>query len=153
METLRKLTSQQTGKCGELLVQYQLLKHGVESAPMTTDYGVDLVAFHAAKRKTVTIQVKTSTHRGTVEDKWVIWEIPEDCPADFVAAVDLERDKLWLFPTDKFKAEAAHSAKTKLRLWWNLPGFEAKRSKRREEMFRNYEMEAGIAREFGSNKQ
>jgi len=77
VETLRKLTSQQTGKCGELLVQYQLLKHGVESAPMTTDYGVDLVAFHAAKRKTVTIQVKTSTHRGTVEDKWVIWEIPE----------------------------------------------------------------------------
>jgi len=31
--------TQQVGRCGELLVQYKLLKFGIDSAPMTTDYG------------------------------------------------------------------------------------------------------------------
>jgi len=35
----------QIGKCGELLVQYQLLLREVESAPLTTDSGIDLVAY------------------------------------------------------------------------------------------------------------
>ncbi len=43
-----KLAIQQIGKCGELLVQYMLLKHGVESAPLTTDPGIDLVALDGA---------------------------------------------------------------------------------------------------------
>lgn len=35
----------QIGRCGELLVQYRLLKFGIESAPLTTDSGIDLVAY------------------------------------------------------------------------------------------------------------
>ena len=42
---LGNLTTQQRGRCGELLVQYILLKHGIESAPLTTDTGIDLVAY------------------------------------------------------------------------------------------------------------
>lgn len=37
-------TKSQIGRCGELLVQYHLLKLGIESAPMTTDSGVDRLA-------------------------------------------------------------------------------------------------------------
>jgi hypothetical protein len=39
-----RLTTQRIGRMGELLVQYELLRHGIDSAPMTTDAGIDLVA-------------------------------------------------------------------------------------------------------------
>jgi len=42
---MAKLATQQIGRCGELLVQYILLKHRIESAPLTTDVGIDLVAY------------------------------------------------------------------------------------------------------------
>ena len=46
------------GTAGELLVQYKLLKYGIDSARLTVDAGIDLVMYvpghHAA-----TIQVKT----------------------------------------------------------------------------------------------
>jgi hypothetical protein len=45
---------------GELLVQYELLRHGMDSAPMTTDSGVDLVAYSPDKKTSFTIQVKTN---------------------------------------------------------------------------------------------
>jgi hypothetical protein len=37
--------TQHIGAAGELLVQYRLLKMGIESAWMTTDAGVDLVVY------------------------------------------------------------------------------------------------------------
>jgi hypothetical protein len=88
------------GRCGELLVQYQLLRLGIESAPMTTDAGIDLVAFHSAAGRVTTIQVKTclapkpSGGRGKLALDW--W-IAVDCPADLVAFVDLSTDSVWLF--------------------------------------------------------
>lgn len=39
-----KLTTAQIGRCGELLVQYALPSRGVESAPMSTDTGIDLMS-------------------------------------------------------------------------------------------------------------
>jgi hypothetical protein len=36
-----KLTTQQIGKLGELLVQYRLLSFGIESAHLTTDSAGD----------------------------------------------------------------------------------------------------------------
>ena len=44
----------QIGSCGEILVQYRLLKYGIESSQMTTDTGVDLVAYAAASHKALT---------------------------------------------------------------------------------------------------
>ena len=41
-------------------VQYRLLKHGIESAPMTTDSGIDLVAYAPYSKRAVTIQVKAN---------------------------------------------------------------------------------------------
>jgi len=37
-----KLTTAQIGRAGELLVQQRLLLFGIESAPLTTDTGIDL---------------------------------------------------------------------------------------------------------------
>jgi len=47
------------GAAGELLVQYKLIKQGVDSARMTTDSGIDLVAYSDKGEKAYTIQVKT----------------------------------------------------------------------------------------------
>lgn len=40
-----RVTSQHIGAAGELLVQYQLVRLGIDSARMTTDSGIDLVVY------------------------------------------------------------------------------------------------------------
>jgi len=150
------LTTQQIGKCGELLVQYMLLKDGVDSAHLTTDPGIDLVAFPNVKasteerRKPVTIQVKTSTtHIGNVGDRYLRWQIPEDCPADYIAAVSFDREKFWLIRTEEFKRKAYRRASGELDLRLLLSGHEYKRIKQKEEQFKEYEMENAIPKVFG----
>lgn len=56
----RDIRKSQIGRCGELLVQFSLLRRGVESAPMTTDTGVDLVAYAPKIARPLSIQVKTN---------------------------------------------------------------------------------------------
>lgn len=53
-------TTQHIGAAGELLVQYRLLKLGIDSARLTTDSGIDLVAFAPGSSTAVSIQVKTA---------------------------------------------------------------------------------------------
>jgi hypothetical protein len=53
------LRTAQIGASGVLLIQYRLLKCGIESAPMTTDAGIDLVVYSPKLEKAVTVQVKT----------------------------------------------------------------------------------------------
>ncbi len=150
---MAKLTTRQIGRCGELLVQYVLLKHGIESAPLTTDVGIDLVAYPGIGGKPLTIQVKTSSHLGKSNDKWILWQIPDDCPADYVAAVDLIRDKFWLIHTEVFRNKARSTTNGQKRLWWPLPECEYKGAKVREEDFKEYEMNTAIRRAFGINDQ
>ena len=151
---MTELSTQQIGRCGELLVQYILLKHGVESAPLTTDPGIDLVAFPNVnaspeeRRKPVTIQVKTSTHHVKANDKWLEWWIPDKCPCDYVAAVDLERGKFWLLRPEEFKQKGTRSGEG-YRLWWPLPECEYKRAVRKEEQFKDYVMDVAIPKVFG----
>ncbi len=103
MSTLR------IGRCGELLVQYKLLKLGIESAPMTTDSGVDLVAFAPRSQRAVTVQVKANdvAKPGGGKGKLALdWWIADDCPSELAAFVDLSTDTAWLMT----KAEVAELA-------------------------------------------
>ena len=60
-----KKTTQHIGAAGELLVQYKLLKFGIDSAAMTTDSGIDLVAYSPKNNRSFTIQVKTKEKPST----------------------------------------------------------------------------------------
>jgi hypothetical protein len=152
--SLESLTSQQKGRCGELLVQLMLLKHGIESAPLTTDTGIDLVAYPRTVNsawqldRPARIQIKASTHRGNSSDKYLGWDVTEDCPADFIALVDLDRNKLWLFPITDFKKFASKAGKLNRRLWWCPPGYEYQKQHRHESDFADYEMDNGILNAF-----
>ena len=93
MSTLR------IGRCGELLVQYKLLKLGFESAPMTTDFGVDLVVFSPDEGRAMTVQVKANDapKRGGGKGKLALdWWIADDCPSELAAFVDVSTDSAWL---------------------------------------------------------
>lgn len=94
-----KLKAAQIGKCGELIVQYQLLLLGIESAHLTTDSGIDLVAYSPRTERPITIQVKTNLQpkRGGGKGKEGLdWWVSDDCPAMLVAFVDLSSRRIWM---------------------------------------------------------
>jgi hypothetical protein len=83
------------------LVQFILLREGIESSPLTTDAGIDLVAF-SPRHGVRTIQVKTNQRprpAGGSGKLALDWWVPDDCPADLIACVDLEGARVWLFTT------------------------------------------------------
>lgn len=93
-------TAAQIGRCGELLVQYRLLKYGIESSCLTTDTGIDLVAFSPYTQHAVTIQVKTNLQAKRAGGRGRLaldWWLPKTSRAAVVALVDLGQDRVWLF--------------------------------------------------------
>ena len=100
-----KLTKQQIGRAGELLVQYRLLKYGIDSAPLTTDSGIDLVAYSPVRKEALTIQVKTNAKPKPGGGKGALaldWRLDRTSPADLVALVNLESEEIWLFTLEEF---------------------------------------------------
>jgi len=69
---------------------------------MKTGSGIDLVAYSARNRRAYTIQVKTNEKPMPSGEKGKMklgWWVPDDCPADLVAFVDLSTRSVWLFST------------------------------------------------------
>ncbi len=115
-----KLTPQQIGKCGELLVQYQLLSLGVETAHLTTDDGIDLVAYSPKRAQPLTIQVKTNLKPkpgGGKGKEALDWWVPEKNPADLLALVDLSGDRIWLMTHQELSQLAQQKPKDKYHIY------------------------------------
>ncbi|WP_137244047.1 hypothetical protein [Plantibacter flavus] len=115
-------TTQHIGAAGELLVQYRLLKHGIDSARLTTDSGVDLVAYLPASNQALTVQVKTQRRprpSGGTGPLSVGWFFPHDLKADFLAVALLDSDDVWVFSRDEARELAQeHSARGIRQIHW-----------------------------------
>ena len=115
-----KKNTLQIGRAGELLVQYRLLRLGVESAPMTTDSGVDLVAFNPATGRAHTIQVKSNERPkpGGGKGKAALdWWVPVSCPAELYAFVDLSSERVWLLTSAELAELAQQESKGRFHLY------------------------------------
>ena len=98
------LATAQIGRAGELLVQYRLLLLGVESAPMSTDSGIDLVVYSPVSKQPNTVQVKTNLKPkpgGGRGKAGLDWWMPTDSPAELVALVDLSEQRVWMLTLDE----------------------------------------------------
>jgi hypothetical protein len=110
----------QIGKCGELLVQYHLLLHGVESAPLTTDSGIDLVAYSPRKAEPLTVQVNTNLKPkpgGGAGSDALDWWVDQETPVDFVALVDLSAVRVWFFSMKELSALAQQKSNGRYHLY------------------------------------
>jgi hypothetical protein len=120
MQAQMMISKQQIGRCGELLVQLELLRAGIESAPMTTDSGIDLVAYSGRNRKPVTIQVKTNLKPkpGGGKGKMSLgWWLADESPADVCAFVDLSSSAVWLFKTIEVAKHAQQHSSGRYQLY------------------------------------
>jgi hypothetical protein len=145
------LRTAQIGASGVLLIQYRLLKHGIESAPMTTDAGIDLVVYAPKLEKAVTVQVKTcfkAKPAGGKGPPQLDWRLRRTSPAELVGLVSLHDDQVWLFRHDEFYSKAQQKPDRMLHLYFyvepdyrardgcHVRDFEAFRIERRmEELF------------------
>lgn len=145
------MTTQHIGAAGELLVQYKLLKLGIDSARLTTDSGIDLVVYSPAKTQALTVQVKAverSMPSGGTGKLAIGWTFPHDCPAQMLATVSLEEDKVWLFTLDEARNLAQqHGPTGTRRLYWYTDESIRVLSRRQSDM-QSYLLEARAAQLF-----
>ena len=121
---MMKLTTAQIGRCGELLVQYRLLAMGIESAPMSTDTGIDLVAYSPVTRLPFTVQVKTNLVAKPGGGKGALaldWWVPLNSPAQYVALVDMSESRIWILTHSELtKAAQQTPASGKLHIFMKM---------------------------------
>jgi len=118
------VNSQHIGAAGELLVQYQLLKLGIDSARLTTDAGIDLVVYAHGNQTAHTVQVKANMSPKPAGGHGPLsrnWYFPHKCPAQVLALVALDTDAVWLLTLEQAHELAQqHSAQGMRQLYWRL---------------------------------
>jgi len=118
------MSTQHIGAADELLVQYQLLKMGIDSARMTTDAGIDLVVYAPRDRSASTVQVKTNMSAKPAGGRGPLsrgWYFPDQCPAQYLAFVALDADTAWLLSLKEAQELAQqHSERGIRQLYWRL---------------------------------
>ena len=121
---------------GKLLLQYKLLKCGIESIQKTN--GNDAIIEISLRNKVYNIQVKTTEkpRPGGGKGKDAIsWNI-RNISADFIACVNLLGDEAWLFTPKELIKLAQHPSKDKLYIYTNETVKTRKRSLKTE--FKEY---------------
>jgi hypothetical protein len=143
------MSTQHIGAAGELLVQYQLLKMGIDSARMTTNAGVDLVIYAPGDRSASTVQVKTNMGPKPAGGHGPLsrgWYFPDQCPAQLLALVALDTDMAWLFTLDEAQQ---HSPQGIRQLYWRLKAAPAgPKSLRHEAQMVGYLLTSRVAQLF-----
>lgn len=124
MTTAVKLGTQAIGAAGELLVQYQWLKLGIDSARLTTDSGIGPVMYVPGHQTAATIQVKANVApkpAGGKGNLLLSWPFPDDSAAQWLASVDMSTDSVWLFPMEhaRERSQQKHTNGTQLLYFYN----------------------------------
>ncbi len=103
-------------------MQYRLLKVGIDSARLTTDAGIDLVVYAPRSAEATTVQVKSNLSARPAGGKGQLsrgWDFPHTCPAQLLALVALDVDRVWLFTLAEARELAQqHSPKGVRKLYW-----------------------------------
>ena len=146
------LRTAQIGASGVLLIQYRLLKRGIELAPMTTDTGIDLVVYSPKLEKAITVQVKTCLQPKAAGGKGKLaldWWLPRSSPAEVVGLVNLEHDRAWLFRKEEFESKAQQQTEDRLHLYFYVdPTYQA-REGGHERDFEPFKIERRMSDLFG----
>lgn len=152
--TTDKVRTQIIGAAGETLVTYKLLKHEIDSARMTTDAGVDLVMYIPGHHEAATIQVKAQwvpVPSGGTGELQCSWVFDKGCPAEWLAVVDLSRDRAWLFTIEQARELAQQKPDSgKWRIYWYLDDVSVSGHPRRESDMADYEIDVVLT---GINKR
>ena len=113
------LSSSQVDKCGELFVQYQLLRHGIEAAAITTDPSIDLVAYSGVEKRPFAIQVKTNLRPTPAGLKGMAldWWLPEGGAAELVVLVELQHERIWALTREELAAVAQRASGGRLHVF------------------------------------
>jgi hypothetical protein len=145
----------QIGKCGELLVQFALLSHGIESAPLTTDNGIDLVAFSPQQRRATNVQVKTNNKAKPAGGKGRLhleWWADDNSAADVFAFVDLDSRRIWVVDKSELESVAQQHPKGRFHFFMTIDPTTPKRRDGKpvhDTEFEKYLFEHSISRVFG----
>lgn len=142
---MSKLQTLEIGSAGELLVQYKLLKCGINSARLTTDSGIDLVMYLPNAKEAHTVQVKAVNGPGPAGGKGkpaLGWRFPHSCPAHWLALVDLSTDSAWLLTLDQARAQAQQHHPNDGRLIYWYVGEDGPPEAKRQSQMQPYRIEA-----------
>ena len=143
------IRTQIIGAAGEALITYKLLKHEIDSARMTTDAGIDLVMYVPGTKNAATIQVKAiweSAPAGGKGAPALGWVFHPQCPSQWLAVVDLSRDKAWLFTMEQAHELAQQKPDSGAwRIYWYLNESVVSGTPRRESDVVQYEIDAVLA--------
>lgn len=131
-----KVSTQIIGAAGEALVTYKLLKHGIDSARMTTDFGVDLVMYVPGVNRAATVQVKalwTPVPAGGKGHLSYGWVFSPDYDADWLALTDIAGDRAWLLEMGRARDLAQQKPDSgNWRIYWYPDDSDVKSDARRE---------------------
>jgi hypothetical protein len=87
---------------------------------MTTDTGVDLVAYSETRGRPFTIQVKTNfapKPGGGKGAPALDWWVSEDCPAEIYAFADVSSRRVWLLTQQELVSKAQQRSNGRLHFY------------------------------------
>lgn len=87
---------------------------------MTTDTGIDLVAYSPDKKASFTIQVKANLAPkpgGGKGSAAIDWWVGEDCPAEWIAFADISTRQIWMLTREELDSAAQQRSNGKLHLY------------------------------------
>jgi hypothetical protein len=96
------------------------LRYGIDSAPLTTDAGIDLVAYSPNNARSFTIQVKANLAPKPGGGKGafaVDWWVSEDCPAQLFAFADISTRRVWILTKRQLASAAQQKSSGRLHFY------------------------------------